>query len=175
MSFSREVPNDDRGDDVFLLRAARSGPVRPFVESELGRGSRWPFAVVVVVVSSSVNGSGLLDGLRRGPRKDGFDNGVRGRELDLGEGAAKRTLVFLLSPSLARERDGIEYRTRRHASRGCPFARPCERDFPLPFVRLAESEIRERTDGRQEKNVRMGTSAVFARDLLGANPADDVT
>lgn len=51
MAFSRRVPLTDVVI-TFLLRAARSGPVRPFVESEPNRGPCWLFAVVVVVSSS---------------------------------------------------------------------------------------------------------------------------
>lgn len=58
MAFSQRVPLTDVVM-TFLLRAARSAPVRPFVE--LDRGPCWLFAVVVVVVvvsSSPVSGSG---------------------------------------------------------------------------------------------------------------------
>jgi len=57
---------------TFLLRAARSGPVRPFVKSELDCKPCWLFAVVIVVIlSSSVSGSvnsAVSDG---NPGKDG--------------------------------------------------------------------------------------------------------
>lgn len=112
-------------------------------------------------------------------KKDGFDNRVRECR-DLGEGAAKkiRRCVIFISFSRPRTKAGIiEYRTRNIDVARMSF--PCACDFlPLRRPRRESENSRDnftrRTNGRQEENVR-GRSVVFARDLLGANSADDVT
>lgn len=84
--------------------------------------------------------------------------------VDSGEDAARKKGGFL---SLVRKQNGsIGHETR--------IARVF---FARVRFSLISRGIRNsrRTNGRQEKNIRKGASAVFARDLFGANPADDVT
>lgn len=77
MSFSRRVVM------TFLFRAVRSGPVRLFVESKLNRELCCLFAVVVVVLSSSLVSASEFTPIDGNPKKDSL---ITGCEMNLGQG-----------------------------------------------------------------------------------------
>lgn len=80
----------------------------------------------------------------RGPEKGWFNNKMRRRKMDLGEGAVKKKVFLSLSrPRKQNENIGHEIRIARMSFRAC--------DSPLS---PAESEIRDGRTGVKKKNIR---------------------
>lgn len=93
----------------------------------------------------------------------------------MGKEAAKKNGDVLLFLSLIREESGDRMSDTKYASQECLF-----RARAIFSLIVREESLKFagqlRTDERATKRERMlGASVVFARDLLGANSADDVT